>query len=83
MVANEEDKNFVDDSTQIESQPSAYFALKNIEGSVSSAEEDAYSHSDVDDFIDSDVEAKNYVLPGFDTEEGDLEIDEFDQDAEI
>ena len=32
LVANEEDKNFVDDSAQIESQQSDYFALKNIEG---------------------------------------------------
>ena len=71
-------KFFLGDLTQIESQPSDYFGLTNVESSVSSAEEDVFSHSDVAYFIDFDVEARKYVHPGFDAEEGDLEIYEFE-----
>ena len=78
LVENEEDEIFLDDLTQIESQPSDYFGLRNVESSVSSAEEDVFSHSDVAYFIDFDVEARKYVHPGFDAEEGDLEVYEFE-----
>ena len=78
LVEDEEDENFLDDLTQTESQPSDYFGLRNVESSVSSAEEDVFSQSDVTYFIDFDVEARKYVHPGFDAEEGDLEIYEFE-----
>ena len=63
--------------TQIETHPSDYLGLRNIERKISSLEEDAFSQSDVEDFLDPDVEARNYVHPEFDPDEDGLEVEEF------
>lgn len=75
---NEEDKNFIDDSKLIETQPSDYLNFKNFERSISSDEEEAFFQSDVDDFLDSDVEASNYLCQGIESD-SELEVDDFDK----
>ena len=66
LSENEDDKYFIDDSMEIESQqqPSDYFKLRNVKRSISSAEEDAFCKYDIEDFLDSDAEAGNYVSYG-------------------
>ena len=75
---NEEHKDFINVLTLIQSQPSDYYRFQNIERLISSAEEDAFSQSDVDSFLDSDVEAQNCVQSACDLDEDDLEIDDFE-----
>ena len=67
----------VDNSVHIENQPSNYFNLKYIEISNSSGENDVFSQSDVDDFLDSNVEANNSVYLGINSDD-DLKIDDFE-----
>ena len=59
---NEEDKDFIDDSTQTERQPSDYLGLRNIKRKTSCTEDDTFSKSDVKDFLDPDVETKIVLI---------------------
>ena len=87
LSKNEEDINFIDDSIQNESFPSDYvrlkkfesFKLKNFERNLSSADEDVSPQSNINDFLDLDIEARNCVHPGYDPEKDHLKIDDFDK----
>ena len=39
-----------------------YYQLMNVTRSTSNAEEDAFSESDIKDFLDDNVEARNYCV---------------------
>lgn len=52
---------FIDD-TEIQNNPSDYYCLKNVTTSVSDAERDAFSQSDVDAFMNKDVETRHYCF---------------------
>ena len=75
---NEEDKDFIDDSTQTERQPSDYLGLRNIKRETSCTEDDIFSQSDVEDFLDPDVETKNCADLGYVPDENDLKVDKLD-----
>ena len=77
LSGKEEDKKFLYDSKQIESQLSDYFCLRNVERSIFIVEEGGFCQSDVDDFLDSDVETRN-VYSGYQPDKDDLEINNFD-----
>ena len=82
LSENEDDKNFIDDSMEIKSQQqlSDCFKLRNAARSISSFEEVSFSQSDIDDSIDFDVEAGNYIPYRFDPRENDdLENDSFNE----
>ena len=49
--------SFVDDSTP-DRNPSDYYGFTNVTRSVSSAEEDAFSESDVEKFLNNNVETR-------------------------
>ena len=65
--------NFIDDNTEIENNLSDYYGLTNITRSISDAKKDAFSESDIEDFPDKNLEARNYCP----TSEDDGEIDYF------
>ena len=48
--------NFIDD-TEIENNPSDFCGLSNVKRSLSDAEEDAFSESDIEVFLDEITEA--------------------------
>ena len=52
--------NFIDDNSEIDNSVSDYYGLTNITQSISDAENDVFSGSDIEDFFDENVEAKNY-----------------------
>ena len=87
LSKNEEHIDFIDDSIQNKSIPSDYvrlkkfesFKLKNFERNLSSADEDASPQSNINDFLDLDIEARNCVHPGYDPEKHQLKIDDFDK----
>lgn len=49
-----------------------YYDLTSITRSASDAEEDAFLHSDIDAFLDQDVEARSYCLYSEDEKEDNL-----------
>ena len=67
---NEEDKDFIDDSTQTERQPTDYLGLRNIKREISCTEDDT--------FAQSDVETKNRADLGYVPDEDDLKVDKLD-----
>ena len=42
--------------------PSDYYGFTNVTRTYSNAEEDAFSNSDITDFLDEDLEASNYYV---------------------
>lgn len=80
LIENENNKNFIDDSTEIEGvqRVSDYFPQRNITRLISDAEEDAFTQFDVDDFLDFRVEADNYLSESFDSNKYDSDVDDFD-----
>lgn len=73
LCENEDDRNVIDSSMEIDSQqqPSVYLKLRNVTRLFSSTEEDAFSQSDIDNFFNSDYEAENYIPYEFDPGEND------------
>ena len=55
------DREYIDD-TEIVNNPSDYYGLTNVTRSVSDAEGDVSSQSDIDAFLDEGVEARNCCL---------------------
>ena len=64
-IQNEEDKTFIDDLTQIESQPSDYFDLKYIGTTIYRAGEGDFSQFNVYDLLHPDFEDRNRVHPSY------------------
>lgn len=57
---------FIDDFTEIENNnPSDYYGSTNVTRILSSTEEDNFSQSDVDAFLEDDVEARNFLPPNY------------------
>ena len=74
---NEDDESFTDNSRNIENeqQDSNYFALRNTGGQFPMLKKMLlFFQSDVKDFLDSNIEADNYIPEDYDS---DQEMDNF------
>lgn len=61
--------DFIDDDSETDNNPSDYYGLTNIRRSISDAEDDAFFGSDIEEFLDENVEARNYCLTYEDEEQ--------------
>lgn len=61
--------DFIDDDSETDNNPSDYYGLTNIRRSISDAEDDAFFGSDIEEFLDESVEARNYCLTYEDEEQ--------------
>lgn len=52
--------SFIDDKPIMDNKPSDYYGFTNVSQTYSTAEEDAYSESDIRNLLDEKVKAKNY-----------------------
>ena len=69
LIENKVARNFINNSKDFEGKQRAsdYIPLSNITTWISNVEKDAFTQSDVDDFLDSDVEADSYLPASFDS----------------
>ena len=74
-IFEEDMSDFVDDSIEIENNPSDYYSLTNLTRTLSSVEEDAHSQYYMDAFLDNNVEARNYWPSNYNVEKE--KVDEF------
>ena len=61
--------DFIDDDSETDNNPSDYYGLTNIRRSISDAENDAFFGSYIEEFLDENVEARNYCLTYEDEEQ--------------
>ena len=54
--------NFIDEDSEMDNKTSDYYGLTNITRSMSDAEDDAFSESNIEDFLDENVEVKKGVM---------------------
>ena len=54
--------NFIDEDSEMDNKTSDYYDLTNITRSMSDAEDDAFSESNIEDFLDENVEVKKGVM---------------------
>ena len=65
-----EDEDFIVDFTEMENNnPSEKCGLTNITRTSSNAEQDNFFQSDMDVFLDEDIESRNFLPPNYDNNE--------------
>ena len=54
--------NFIDEDSEMDNKSSDYYGLTNITRSISDPEDDAFSESYIEDFLDENVELRKWVM---------------------